>query len=67
MTFETMSNLRENDKKSRSIYCTTSEYSRLKDFLDLIRVYDSTPEIFRGDDTDGRILRKILTGSGKNN
>lgn len=55
-----------NDKKSRSIYCTTSEYLRLKDFLDLIRAYDNTPEIFRGDDTDGRILRKILTGGGEN-
>lgn len=49
-----------NDKKSRSIYCTASEYSRLKDFLNLIRVHDNAPEIFRGDDTDGRILWKIL-------
>lgn len=55
-----------NDKKSRSIYCTTSEYLRLKDFLDFIRMYDNAPEIFRGDDMDGRILWKILTRSGKN-
>jgi hypothetical protein len=28
-------------KKSRSVYCTESEYQRLKNALTLIRVYDN--------------------------
>lgn len=49
-------------KKTRSIYCTESEYRRLKSLLDMIRIYDNAPSLFTGDDTDGRLLLQILRG-----
>ena len=56
-----------NTKKSRSIYCSASEYSRLKDFLEVIRVYDNLgAPAFSGDDFDKRMFWKLLKGLDKN-
>lgn len=50
------------DKKSRSIYCTESEYRRLKQFLEIIRIYDRMPLLFLRHKVDVGLFVRILTG-----
>jgi hypothetical protein len=50
-------------KKTRSIYCTESEYWRLKDALALIRVYDNLgPAAFSGKAFIEESFWKIVKG-----
>lgn len=50
------------DKKSRSIYCTESEYRRLKQFLEIIRIYDRMPLLFLRHKIDADLFVRILSG-----
>lgn len=49
-------------KKSRSVYCTESEYRRLKQFLKIIRVYDCMPLPFLRYKVDVSLFIRILSG-----
>ena len=51
-----------NTKKSRSFYCTETEYRRLKQFLKIIRIYDSMPEIFLRHKVGLSLFIRILSG-----
>lgn len=53
-------------KKTRSIYCTESEYQRLKNVLTLIRVYDNLgPLAFSEKDFAEQFFGKIVKGINK--
>lgn len=53
-------------KKSRSVYCTESEYQRLKNALTLIRVYDNLgPSAFSGKAFVEESFWKIVKGIDK--
>lgn len=53
-------------KKSRSVYCTESEYQRLKNALALIRVYDNLgPAAFSGKAFIEESFWKIVKGIDK--
>lgn len=53
-------------KKSRSVYCTESEYQRLKNALTLIRVYDNLgPSAFSGKAFVEESFWKIVRGIDK--
>lgn len=53
-------------KKSRSVYCTESEYQRLKNALTLIRVYDNLgPSAFFGKSFVEESFWKIVKGIDK--
>ena len=53
-------------KKSRSVYCTESEYRRLKNALALIRVYDNLgPLAFSGKAFAEQSFWKIVKGIDK--
>lgn len=49
-------------KKSRSVYCTESEYRRLKQFLKIIRIYDCMPLPFLRRKIDASLFIRILSG-----
>lgn len=49
-------------KKSRSVYCTESEYRRLKQFLKIIRLYDCMPLLFLRHKVDVSLFIRILSG-----
>lgn len=49
-------------KKTRSIYCTESEYRRLKQFLDIIRIYDRIPLPFLRHKVNVSLFIRILSG-----
>jgi hypothetical protein len=49
-------------KKSRSIYCTESEYLRLKQFLEVIRIYNRMPLLFLRHKVDVGFFIRILSG-----
>ena len=49
-------------KKSRSVYCTESEYRRLKQFLKIIRIYDCMPLPFLRHKVDVDLFIRILSG-----
>lgn len=49
-------------KKSRSVYCTESEYRRLKQFLKIIRLYDCMPLLFLRYKVHVSLFIRILSG-----
>lgn len=52
----------KNLKKSRSVYCTESEYRRLRQFLEIIRIYDCMPLLFLRRKVDVSLFIQILSG-----
>lgn len=53
-------------KKTKSIYCTESEYQRLKNALTFIRVYDNLgPSAFSGKAFAEEAFWKIVKGIDK--
>lgn len=51
-----------NMKKTRSVYCTESEYRRLKQFLKIIRIYDCMPLPFLRHKVHVSLFIRILSG-----
>lgn len=49
-------------KKTRSVYCTESEFRRLKQFLEIIRIYDHMPLLFLRHKVDVGLFIRILSG-----
>lgn len=49
-------------KNSRSIYCSESEYQRLKIALTLIRIHDSVPVLLQGENIAKESFWKIMKG-----
>lgn len=49
-------------KNSRSVYCTESELRRLKQFLQIIRIYDHMPLLFLHHKVDVSLFIRILSG-----
>lgn len=49
-------------KKSRSVYCTEGEYRRLKQFLEIIRIYDRMPILFLRHKVGIGLFIRILSG-----
>lgn len=54
-------------KKARSVYCTESELCRLKQFLEIIRIYDHMPLLFLPRKVDVSLFIRILSGESFRN